>query len=315
MSALRVAAKTTAGENYPIKAAAEIRVHRTLESPATSAEVVFPAEKLPGALASLAISEGGKTLFEGSVDRQTATVAVSGTEVRLEARGIGALLLDNQALPGILQYVQPGAAFERFAAQYGFSFYCPNARGFLPLFTVRAGQSEWDALTAYCRRMFGKTPYVIKKQIMAERPPSGEPIVISNTGNGQKFISISHTRTPYNVISQVSLRDENGYYSSRVKNSAAAGLGQVRKRYAVPSTEFQGYPSLDANLRIRRSMLQYERVEVTLPGSFEIELGRDVQIRDRALAVSNMMVYDSTLIVSAGGIITRLGLVSSVYYD
>ena len=315
MTPLSVTAKTAAGDSYPIANPREIRVRRSLESPAESAEVLFFAAKMPAALLSLTIQSGENVLFAGNIDRQTATISDGGLTVRLEARSIGALLLDNQAVPGLLQNARPQAVFDRLAVPYGFVVYCPNARGVLPLFTIRAGQSEWDALCAYCRRMFGRTPYVTKKQVMVERPVSQSPLVISNTGDGLRFSSLAHVRTPYAVISQVNLRDENGYYTARVRNSAAVGLGQTRRRFVVPSNEYEGYPALDANQRIRRSMMGYERAEVALPGAMDAALGRDARIKDRAIEIHNLMVLASELLCSADGVVTKLSLGSSVYYD
>lgn len=312
---IKVVASQLSGGEVALENLKSMRILTALDSPAQSFSASFAEDRLPPALGEVKAYEDGKLLFAGKIDSQRSTVGSEGVTLRLDARSAGAPLLDNQALPCVMLGAQVTTVFNRFIAPYGFILYNPNRSSYLPMYTVRAGMSEWDALINFTRRVFGITPYVKDDQVMLERPRSGSPLTISNSGEGVPYSSITHTRTPYNVISRVVLRDEEGLYSSAVNNSSAAYLKAVRKRYVIPPSEYVDSPALDANQRIRRSMYEYEQAVVSLPGVVDAELARDVLIRDDYLRLSNLMVSEREYIADENGVITRLTLMSSIYYD
>lgn len=292
-----------------------LRITASLDSPATAMSAVFAPGTPPAPLGAVRAYEDGKLLFEGKADSQKTTVSSGGIATMLEARSAGSLLLDNQAQPCVMLGANLTSVFNRFIEPYGFTLSSPVRTGYLPMYTVRAGMSEWDAFVYFTKRVYGITPYVIYSQVMLQRPPSGaRPFVISNSG-GAAFSAISHTLTPYNILSGVYLRDEAGFYSSVVNNSVAKRTGTVRKRYVVPPNEYMDKPALDANQRIRKSLFDSEEVVVTLPGVINLELGNEAQITDKLLTLYNLMAVKREYVVDGNGVVTRLTLRSSVYYD
>lgn len=292
-----------------------LTISATLESPVVSLAATLAPESALDGLGEIKVFENSKLLFEGKVDSQKSTISKDGITVDIDARSKAAALLDNQAQPCVLFGAQVSTVFKNHIAPYGFTLYNPNASTYLPMYTVSAGESEWDALINFTRRAYKLTPYIEGSQVMMKRPPSGTPLLISNSGNGVSYTSISHTLTPYNVISQVYLRDAKGFYSSVVNNSAAAHTQSRRKRYITPPNEYMDLPALNANQKIRRSMFMSEELVAVLPGIVGAELARDVQINDRLITRYNLMVVGREHIVGNSGIFTRLTLRSSAYYD
>jgi len=317
MSGLRIIARTLSRNlRIPFQNIRSLRIISSLDSPADSLSAAIATNEFYGDFGDVEAYDGSRLLFNGRIDCQQETVSGRGALLRLDARTAGALLLDNQALPSVLLGVQIQVLFNRCIAPYGFSLYNPNRPAYVPIFTVRAGQSEWDAFVNFSRRAYGITPHVRGTQVIVGRPPGGRhPIVISNSGDGVRYISVTHTKTPYNIISRVILRDEHGRYSLAVRNSAAAHTGTTRKRYVIPMSEYSDRLELDANQRIRRSMLEYEHTAVTLPGFMNLGPGESIMIRDGKMQTGILMVREREYFADENGIVTKLKAVNSMYHD
>lgn len=307
------ASRLSGGEPLCFGNITDLRLYSSLDSPADSFSVVCAVDSFPGELGDIKLYADGKLLFSGKTDRQKHSLGTNGRLLTLEARSAGALPLDNQAQPCTLLNARLTTIFNKCIAPYGFSLYNPNRSASLPLFTVRAGMSEWDALVNFARRVYNITPYVRDMQVMLERPFSESPLTISNSG-GLPYSRLTHLRTPYNMISKVVLRDENGNYSASVSNSAAAYAGVIRKRYVIPSNEYIGYAALDGNQRIKQSMFSCEQAEATLPGVIDAALGRDVVVKDGNFTLYNLMVSARELTCGKHGAETKLTLQNPVYY-
>ena len=314
MSGLRVFAKSlrTGRETEPGQLLS-LKLEADLRSPVVSLHARFAVERQPDELREVRVADGMRTRFEGQIDRQRFLLSGGGRILELEARSAGALLLDNEAMPCVLTNVRLSTVFSRCIAPHGFTCYNPQPVRTLDLYTIRKGMSEWEALTGFARRVYGITPYVTGRQVMVARPNLTRTLRIGD--GGVPYRSLVHTTTPYHVLSQVVLRDENGQYSTTVRNSSAAYLGVRRKRYIIPTTEFVGHYALDANQRIRRSMLAKEETVVQLPGIIDAEIGQQVVIHDSEVQLSNLLVGGMRCLVDDSGVYTELVLISSVYYE
>lgn len=312
---IRLVATPVSGSTIEIKTVTALQIISGVDSPATSLSASLAPDSALPELLSVKAYDGNKLLFDGRIDVQRSAVSKDGIAVTLDARDAGALLLDNQALPCVMLQAQLGTVFSRFASPYGFGYYCSRPAASIPMFTVRAGMSEWDAIVNFSRRAYGITPYVSGSRVLFSRRKTAAPLVISNSENGLRFSSLAHTYFPYNIISRVYIRDDNGFYSISVSNPSASRTKNSRKRYVIPTTEYAGNAGLDANQRMRRSMFEYEQLAVTLPQVLDAELGQEAEIRDSFLRRFNLMIVKRELIIDASGAVTRLTLASSIYYD
>jgi len=315
MSGLRgVAVRLSDGKEVALGGGVSLEVGESLDSPAQTMEGVFPITQVPGKLGAVRVYSGSSLLFQGNTDRQQVAYSGAGLALSLEARSKGAFLLDNEALPSMLTNVRLTTIFNRFIAPYGFLCYNPNPSFCLASYTIRKDMSEWEVLDGFTRRAWGITPYVRGDQVIIDRPRSSAILTFSNTGDGVPFSRLEHTYTPYKMVSQVVIRDALGGYTAQVTNSSAGYHGVRRKRYVIPTNEFVDEPGLDANARIRRSMLDSEGVSVTCPGLVAAFAGQQARVVDDTLQLYNLLVGAVTWRQGAQGVVTTLKLVSSVYY-
>lgn len=291
----------------------EFRLTASLSSPAAALTCKGPVAAFPGELGEVTLTWEGRELFRGRVDKQTLGLDKGGRVLQMEARDKGALLLDNEALPGALTNLRLTTLFGRCIAPYGFSLYAPRFAGSLALYTVHKGVCEWDALTGFTRRVYGRTPYVRGDVVYVDRPQQGQPVVLG-TG-GHPFTALEWSHIPYNILSKVVLRDADGNYSGGVQNSGAGYYGVKRARYAIPANEFVDAPGLDANQRIRRGMLRKESVTVTCPGLLDIHPGRSAVVEEDWLSLANLLAEEVTLSGGANGLTTTVKLINGIYYD
>lgn len=301
------------GKTMPLPHLLQISILSSVTSPAQSLYLEAAIPRFPGELGEVIVHHGAQTVFRGQVDRQVSSFSAKGQVLTVEARSKGALLLDNEAVPCTMTNVNLSAVFSRFIAPYQFVLYNPSPGRTLSLYTVHKGRSEWQALMGYTLRVYGRTPYVVGDQVMIDRPRSISPLRIG--GAGLPYHELSHTHAPYHMLSKVVLRDMDGYYRSAVANSSASYYRVQRKRYVIPASEFMDQPGLDANQRIRRSMLEKESVRITLPGIVSATIGQEVAITAEHTQLDNYIIQELTWKQSAEGIVTILTLVSSVYYD
>jgi prophage tail gpP-like protein len=292
-----------------------LEIGGSLSSPARDFSGVFAVDEFPLEFGSVTVRQGDTVLFNGRVDSQRSVLSDRGRLVHIDARTKGALLLDNEAKPSVLQNVQMATVFALFCQPYGFALYNPQPSRALAAYTVRAGMSEWEALTGFSRRMFGITPYVEGEQVCIDTPRSHTSVRISNTGKGLRYSRLEYQFTPYNIISDVIMRGPEGAYNASVHNSSSRYYGVRRKRYVIPHNEFMDALSLDANQRIRRSMLESQQVNVTLTGMVDLPPGQQVEMVDGELTLYNLLVGDIRWVLDENGLTTRLKLVSSVYYS
>lgn len=301
------------GKTIALDKLIRLRVVSSLSSPAQGVSLEAAVDEFPGDLGRIMVKEGIRTVFTGQVDRQTSSLSADGRRISIDARSKAALLLDNEAVPSSLAGVRLTTVFNRFIAPYGFLLQSVEGNRALPLYVVNKGLSEWEAFTNFVRRAYGRTPYVSGDQVIVDHPGSLSALVIG--GAGLPFTKLEHTFEPYHVISRVVLRDEDGYYRSAVRNTRADDYDIQRKRYVIPANEFTDYPVLDANQRIRRSMLKLHTVSVELPGVMQIAVGRKARIADENLNLSGLMVDEVIYNQNQQGVTTGLSLVSSRYYD
>lgn len=280
----------------------------TVESPAVSLTAELVANGHPGAVGTVEAWWKDRRLFSGRVDRQALIRSEAGERLTVECRSAGALLLDNEALPGSCV----GAGLEAMAARclqpYGFTCFCPYPSRTVSLYTVGKGQSEWEAFRGWTERAYGLAPYMKGDTVLVQSPHSPGLLILSNRGGGVTFTSLVRRDTPYHVISKIISRDSLGNYSSVVENPEAQALGVCRKRYRIPQSEFQALAVPDAEQQIRASMAKSMEVEAVLPGIVEAELGQAVSVREMGLEDYRLRVKRWTHTISSHGMTTRLVL-------
>lgn len=144
--------KDSADNAVLLPAPLEWEIVKSLDSPAHSFEGIFPCVRACGDLRSVEVKIGGRTLFSGRPDEAAVTEDADGRRLKLIARSIGAVLLDNEALP---QTYTTGLSltelFDEHIRPYGFSTLITDFDVFFNQYQILKGTSEWEALSNFFR--------------------------------------------------------------------------------------------------------------------------------------------------------------------
>ncbi len=299
-----------AGGDYELEPLS-LSLTSSLSSPARSLWGRFTVPDFPPEFLRARVEYKGRLLFEGCVDRQQTRVDENGVVLEVEARDKGAALLDNEARPKAYQNLTVHRMFEELIAPHGFLLVDGYPTIHVPAFTIRKGQSLWDAFCTLARLSYGHLPYVRGDMVITALPTGGETWVLG--GKDYPFSSLSHTVNHYPVLSQVYIRDEAGNYTTAVGNPEAQSRGISRTRYFIPAGEYDCKPQWDADQRIRRSMRQMVQVELEMPGILEISPGETVWIHDKLASLPNLQVEEITLSTGPKGEKTKFLLLSFLY--
>ena len=283
----------------------------SLSSPAAGMSGRFTLPDFPPECLQARVEYAGRLLFEGGIDRQHTQVDERGVVLEIEARDKGAVLLDNEARPKAYENLTVQRMFQDLIAPHGFLLVDSYPAINVPSFTIRKGQSLWDAFCTLARLSYGHLPHVRGDMVITAFPPGGETWVLG--GKDYPFSSLSQTISHYNVLSRVLIRDAAGSYTTAVANPDAQSRGIRRTRYFIPAGEYACKPLWDADQRIRRSMRQMMQVELELPGILELSPGETVWVNDQLASLPNLQVEQITHSTGPGGERTRLLLLSFLY--
>lgn len=289
----------------------ELSLTQSLDSPADSLWARFICEKPPGEVTEAHVSLDGLPVFIGKLDRLMTSLSDKGIIAQIECRSSGALLLDNEALPHAYVNLDTDTIFARCAAQYGFTCVNPFGRRWLSLYTVRKGISEWEALCGFVQRAYSLTPYTQGNRIFISKPDPGDGFMLSNTNPGVRFTKMEYAFKPYEIISEVVVRDGNGYYSTTIQNPFANSNGIRRKRYSAPTSELAQTAASDAYSRIRDSMLAREKILVTTPTIIDSYPGRAAGVKSGSFERYGLMIGSQTYRMDESGCYTDLTLIRS----
>lgn len=284
------------------------------ESPAISCRVELVEKDglhSPAPFHTLEVRRGNTSLFFGRVDKQQMTHNQQGNVLLLEARSLGGLLLDNEAQPGTLWGARLSTMFQRHISPYGLYLSGRGDARRLAVFTVYKGMSQWEVFSRFTKRLYGLKPFVIGTSVYLTPPEWRRELVISNTSQDPAavpFTSLRHTFTPYEIISDISLRNQDGFYTANVKNQQAEWYDIQRQRYHIPSTEFVDNPRLDAHQRLQESLFRSEEWEVTLPELLPLQPGMGASIEDELLEKSGLMLHRWRQSYSDKGSLTTITL-------
>ena len=305
----------TDGRRQSLKNCIRLELVRGLDSPADGFRASFAADKILPDIKGIEAYIENTPLFEGTVDEQEYSISARGRVLSLEARGLGALVLDNEARPRTLWGANLTTMFSLLLKPYGLRLYNKMPHAALPVFTIFKGMSEWEAFADFSSRLHNIRPYLRGDLVIVGRPDSGRRLVFSNGNkNAIKFCALTHRRSPHEIISKIYLRDAEGYYSSSVQNSAAQRLGIQRERFLIPAGEYATAPHTDANLKIRRSHYKSSAVVLRCPGFVSAEPGWEAAVEDEAISRQNLLVEELRYSMDDSGIFTEFTLRDWLYY-
>lgn len=241
------------------------------DAPADLLRAKFPADAMWEELREIAGYENGEAVFRGIVDEQNTLLSGEGLTVELVARSMEALLLDNEAQPGVIRSPSLDLLEKRLLKPLGLAVGVGD-RGTKPgALTVSKGDSCWTVLSGFCREFLGAEPQV---GLDGRVNVGGEEAVFEL----QEVLSAQVSLLPCKRLSHVWLQSCRGGYDTLYRSGTAG----------VPRTR---YISLESGKRPKEVLAQAQRdsflltvtcagplrpfkrarVSVTLPGAGRFE--------------------------------------------
>lgn len=315
MQNLRFIGRTVDGGSVALESPLKLELTKSYDTPADSLEAVFAHPLGCPALVTLQLMYGDTVLFDGYVDEQREQEGAEAT-LTLQARSAGSLLVDNEALPQFYYAPRLSDLFQNHIRPYGFS-YLDTAQNYrMAFYTVTKGLSEWEAFVLFCRRAAGLTPFVREGRVVVQPFQLYRRYVLSNQGDDPAALPYCNLERIWRrcaVISRIIIRNDQGVYSSMVTNPLMQRLNIRRKRYFIPSSEYDYRPTQDADQQLRRSNLAYLSYKVTLPGVHALLPMDTVDIHHPTLGRSGLFVAQVTHRLTAAGLVTQLILADPTY--
>lgn len=294
-----------------------MELNKSYAAPCHQLTISFNVSEAVGEIAEAALSYEGLTLFEGIADSQTFTADENGVRLTLECRSREALLLDNEALPGVQYYLKLSDLVRRQAAAYGVE----GVRGSNPSlsqFAVYKGASVWSALDRFCRQALGRSPRLSSDGFLETFPQGqGRVVTVSNQRDGAwNYVSIEREINRHKVISEVRVNNFRGNlryggYLTKVINPEA--LGVRRLRLLNPSSEWAGMPKAGAQEAIRASMLEKTRCNVIIPAIVRCDIGDTAVLSDPPFEAEGLFIGEITYTLGDAGLFTMLLLYDRRY--
>ena len=175
--------------------------------------------------------DGERLVFKGQADEIITQKSGEKTTVKITARSMAGLLLDNEAEPCIYFNASSSVIFERHLKPFGFTEYTGDNEPYFGYVTVGKGMSEWQVLENYCVNKYGKKPRITGDgRVILNGCTNGETLCFGCTEK-YGYTSLKRTVKRYNTISEVRLRIEQGNrYGSVIKNPLA-DKRLVKRRY------------------------------------------------------------------------------------
>ncbi|SDN83062.1 hypothetical protein [Acetanaerobacterium elongatum] len=294
-----------------------LELNKTYAAPCHQLVISVALLKTVGEVAKVALSYEGLTLFEGIADSQTVTADQNGVRLVLECRSREALLLDNEAIPGVQYYLRLSDLVRRQAAAYGVM----GVRGSDPTlsqFAVYKGASVWSVLDRFCRQTLRCSPRIGSGGFLETTPPGqGRVVTVSNQKPGAwNYVSIEQEINRHKVVSEVRVNNFRGNlryggYFTRVVNPDA--LGVRRLRLLNPSSEWASLPKASAQETIRASMLKKACYNVVIPAVVRCDIGDTAVLADPPFEADGLFIGGITYTLGDEGISTILTLYDRRY--
>lgn len=278
---LRFVMTAADGQSVTLGGVLSARLEMGLDVPADSLTVTIPFDRrLRTGFDRLSAYDGDDLVFTGQPDETDYRRESGKSVLRVTARSLAALLLDNEAEP--LTYSNPSARMmmNRHLTPFGIDCEDDERHPLYDTLQITKGMSHWQVLERYCRRRYGAAPRIFgTRAYLKGFAPDGE-VVFGDGGVG--YVALRELRRPCKVISEVRVMiDEAQGYGARVVNHDESADGVTRVRYVNALNRTR---SLDtAEQMIANGNRAARQMKLRCPGAHVILPGTAAVVRDREL--------------------------------
>ncbi len=213
---------TPTGDRLALGDPMEITFSWDRDAPADLLRAKFPADRLWEELKEVLLYRQGELAFRGVVDEQNAALSSTGLTVELVCRSLEALLLDNEALPEVLNSPSLPLLEEKLLRPLGLSLGKGDRETKRGRLVVDKGDSCWTVLESFCGTFLGTFPWVDPEgRVQCEKEPERR-LELANV------ISAQVGFFPCKRVSEVWRQSCRGLYDTPYRSGRP---GAVRRRY------------------------------------------------------------------------------------
>ena len=275
----------------PQALSAELRMDEDV--PADALYAVFPYVK-SGELKEIRAYGDPSTVFVGVIDEEELIADDSGEYLRLSARSLAAVLLDNEAVPESYDHPSAKLIYERHVKPYGIIDGDADSATYFGQLAVTKGMSRWTALKNFCNACYSSVPRVSADgRLYMKGQSGGKEIVFSDSGVGVTFTQLSESVKRCEEISRVRVKVNSvGGYRQSVDEPDALARGIVRERYL--NATLTDTPLKCADVMLRNSRKKAYSLTLSCPLGLPDIIGCDAKVSSR-IAGDREGLYVSSL--------------------
>lgn len=243
---------------------------------------------------------GDKLVFKGQIDEITTQKSKEKVTVKIVARSMAGILLDNEAEPCIYFNASSSVIFNKHLKPFGFNSYIGDDEPYFGYVRISKGMSEWQVLENYCVNKYGKKPRINGDGNVVFNFDTDKNIVCFGKNEKYDYTSIKSNVKRHKIISEVRLKLEQGNrYGSVVKNSLA-DTRLVRRRYVDALSG--GGSIATADRMIKNSNESSFEIILECPYMLMCEVGSKATVKDSALGDFNSLyIYKVRYTSSSNG--------------
>lgn len=262
-------------------------------------------------ITKISIKLNNNQIFYGIVDVQKSTMNNDGVFTNFICRSMPCLMLDNEIKPAVYTNLSTVDMLKQNALKFGVNSYNIPYNCTLNRIIAKKGISRWEFINLFCKKAFGKTPFITRNYTLSLEPTSNVKHIFS-IEKGIPFFDVSISEDRYNMISKLYVKtgknDLGAEYNGVINNSIARDLGIIRERYYNPTTEWLDDIKLSAKNIMREHHLNYREIEVKIVGIKDFKVGDLAEIDCQIGKYNNLYISQVKIICNDNGYYTRLRL-------
>lgn len=236
----------------------------------------FESDELKG----VKVYDESEVVFTGVVDEQITSSFERGDILKINARSMAAVLLDNESVPVSYNHPSTSVIESRHIKPFGIRASEELSDTYFGTHTVLKGESNYKAVESFCKKVYNTTPRINNSgEFCFDGVNKGENVVFSNDGKGIDYCEFSENIKRCEPISKVRIKvvNSSGYHSV-VENEDAIKRGIVRERYL--NAVLTDTPAIYAQSMIKNSNKKAYCVTLLCKGQHVGAFGCNAVIKD-----------------------------------
>lgn len=303
--------KTAEGGSYELEHCLEWEFTYGMGEPCDSFHIVClwdGVDRSPVLWREFLATEDGVTVFSGLVDECETSWSSQGMLMELNGRGMGALLLDNEAIGRDYEIATTADILKDHVTCFGVEVGSCSTFDPVAPFTVTTGGSAWSVIYDFFGYYGGVSPYFDRAGKLHLSPRVDGVAVVVDDSVALKSLKCRDQR--YGVLSQIFLRNMTTQGVITMENMDFYNMGgRCRRVVSLPNDNFILNARYSGQYQLDKSAGDLLRLELEVAEGFFATAGQLVTIERTGWARNGTYrVVESQVSMDEAGYTTRLEL-------